>query len=512
MRDKVASGVAWSIAEKVGSMLLQMGVSIVILRLLTPEQMGIMAIPVVFSSLALVMVDSGFSQTLIRKAVPSEEDYKSVFVFNIAVSVLLYLLLVGAMPWIARFYGMPELVRIAPVLFLLVPLNALCVIQNTIFTRQFRFARLSKVVFTSSLVSGLVAIGMAWAGCGIWSLVGQRVVAMGVRAMLLWGLSDWRPRAAFDAGRLRAMAPYSFRLLATDLISSVYNNVSQLFVGKLYAADVLGFFNQAQKLKELPVTSTMQAVQSVTFPALSKIADDERKFAESYRQVVMIVAFVMLPMMAGLIVVAPEMVDSLLGEKWMPMVPYFQVISLAGMFAPIATVSNNVLKVKSNGRIIVRLEVVKKVVMTLVLILTIPHSVLAVTWGLSAMAFSNDPQFWRDDPVCGADGRSFSADVAAYSFCDGGDVRCGLGFRTLHQLRTSAYVPIESGGRRGLLRWVRSVVPARSDAGRVGISKKALPVKEELFYIRFNRFRSMRNHVEFVRVSPGTGNGEGYYA
>ena len=367
MRDKVASGVAWSIAEKVGSMLLQMGVSIVILRLLTPEQMGIMAIPVVFSSLALVMVDSGFSQTLIRKAVPSEEDYKSVFVFNIAVSVLLYLLLVGAMPWIARFYGMPELVRIAPVLFLLVPLNALCVIQNTIFTRQFRFARLSKVVFTSSLVSGLVA--------------------MGVRAMVLWGLSDWRPRAAFDAGRLRAMAPYSFRLLATDLISSVYNNVSQLFVGKLYAADVLGFFNQAQKLKELPVTSTMQAVQSVTFPALSKIADDERKFAESYRQVVMIVAFVMLPMMAGLIVVAPEMVDSLLGEKWMPMVPYFQVISLAGMFAPIATVSNNVLKVKSNGRIIVRLEVVKKVVMTLVLILTIPHSVLAVTWGLSAMAF-----------------------------------------------------------------------------------------------------------------------------
>lgn len=387
MRDKVASGVAWSIAEKVGSMLLQMGVSIVILRLLTPEQMGIMAIPVVFSSLALVMVDSGFSQTLIRKAVPSEEDYKSVFVFNIAVSVLLYLLLVGAMPWIARFYGMPELVRIAPVLFLLVPLNALCVIQNTIFTRQFRFARLSKVVFTSSLVSGLVAIGMAWAGCGIWSLVGQRVVAMGVRAMLLWGLSDWRPRAAFDAGCLRAMAPYSFRLLATDLISSVYNNVSQLFVGKLYAADVLGFFNQAQKLKELPVTSTMQAVQSLTFPALSKIADDERKFAESYRQVVMIVAFVMLPMMAGLIVVAPEMVDSLLGEKWMPMVPYFQVISLAGMFAPIATVSNNVLKVKSNGRIIVRLEVVKKIVMTLVLILTIPHSVLAVTWGLSAMAF-----------------------------------------------------------------------------------------------------------------------------
>lgn len=368
-------------------MLLQMGVSIVILRLLTPEDMGVMAIPTVFSALALVMVDSGFSQTLIRKASPSEGDYKSVFVFNITVSLLLYLLLVGTMPWIARFYEMPELVQIAPVLFLLIPFNALCVIQNTIFTRQFRFALISKVVFTSSLVSGLVAIGMAWAGCGIWSLVGQRVVAMGVRAILLWSLSSWRPKAPYEGRSLREMAPYSLRLLSTDLISSIYNNISQLFVGKLYATDVLGFFNQAQKLKDLPVTSTMQAVQSVTFPALSKIADDERKFAESYRQVVMIVAFVMLPMMAGLIAIAPEMFTSLLGEKWVPIVPYFQVISLAGMFAPIATVSNNVLKVKSNGRIIVRLEIVKKAVMTLVLILTIPRSVIAVTWGLSAMAF-----------------------------------------------------------------------------------------------------------------------------
>ena len=387
LRDRVASGVAWNMAEKAGSMLLQAVVSLVVLRLLMPEDLGVMAIPTVFSALALVVVDSGFSQTLIRKDAPTQGDYKSVFLFNIVVSLLLYVLLVALAPVAARFYDMPVLTRIAPVLFLLLPLNALCVIQNTIFTRQFRFALISKVVFISTLAGGLVAVAMALAGCGVWSLVGQRVTAMGTKAALFWALSDWRPRAPYDGGALRRMAPYSTRLLVTDLIASGYNNISQLFVGRMYSADILAYFNQAQKLKELPVTSTMQAVQSVTFPALSKIADDERKFAESYRQVVMIVAFVMLPMMAGLIVVAPEMVDSLLGEKWMPMVPYFQVISLAGMFAPIATVSNNVLKVKSNGRIIVRLEVVKKVVMTLVLILTIPHSVLAVTWGLSAMAF-----------------------------------------------------------------------------------------------------------------------------
>lgn len=386
LRDKVASGVAWSIAEKVGSMLLQMGVSIVILRMLTPDDLGIMAIPTVFSTLALVMVDSGFSQTLIRKAAPSQSDYKSVFVFQVVFSLLLYALLVGTMPAVARFYGMPELGRIAPILFLLVPLNALCVVQNTIFTRQYRFSLISKVMFCSSLVSGAVAVGMAWAGCGVWSLVGQRVTAMGVRASLLWALSDWRPRAAYEGRSLRAMAPYSLRLLATDLIVSIYNNVSQLFIGKLYATDVLGFFSQAQKLKELPVSSTVQAVQNVTFPALSEIAGDDRKLTESYRQVVMIVAFVMFPAMAGLIGIAPQMFAALLGTKWLPAVPYFQILALSGMFAPISIVSYNVLKTKSNGRIIVRLEVLKKAVMTLILALTIPRSVTAVAWGLSAMA------------------------------------------------------------------------------------------------------------------------------
>ena len=306
LRDKVASGVAWSIGEKVGSMLLQMGVSIIILRMLMPEDLGVMAIPTVLVTLALVMVDSGFSQTLIRKTDPTPADYKSVFLFNVAASLLLYVLLVATAPWVARFYGMPILARIAPVLFLLLPLNALCVIQNTIFTRQFRFALISKVVFASSLVSGVVAIAMAWGGLGVWSLVGQRVTAMGVKALLFWWLSDWRPRVPYEGAALRSMAPYSLRLLATDLISTLYNNVSQLFVGKLYPTDLLGFFNQAQKLKDLPVTSTIQAVQNVTFPALSKIADDERKFADSYRQVVMIVAFVMFPAMAGLIAIAPR--------------------------------------------------------------------------------------------------------------------------------------------------------------------------------------------------------------
>lgn len=387
LKEKVAGGVAWSIAEKVGSMLLQMVVSIVVARLLLPEDFGVMAILTFFTALALVMVDSGFSQTLIRKDSPSREDYQSVFAFNIGVSVVLYVALVALAPVVARYYELPVIAKIAPVLFLLLPINALCVIQNTIFTREFRFQLLSKANFAASLVAGAVAIAMALAGCGVWSLVGQRVTTLAVKTLILWVRSDWRPSLGLSMRPVREMAPFSFRLLTTDLISSIYNNISQMFIGKIYSADTLGFFNQAQKFKDLPLTSAMQSVQSVTYPALSKIGDQREKFAESYRQVLMVVAFMLFPAMIGIAVVAEDLFALLLGEKWMPTVPYLQILCLTGLFQPLAIIAYNILKVKSDGAIILRLEIAKKALMTLLLALTIPHSVKAVAWGLVVMSF-----------------------------------------------------------------------------------------------------------------------------
>ena len=290
LRDKVASGVAWSMAEKVGTMLLQLAVSLTILRLLNPAIMGVIAIPTAFLAVAIVIADSGFSQALIRKGTPTADDYKSVFAFNVGVALVLYGVLVALAGSIARFYDMPEITRIAPVFFLQLPMSAACAIQNTIFVRTFRFALLSKVTFASWFIAGMVAIGLALAGFGIWCIVVQRVLQASVRALLLWWLSDWRPCGACSRGPLREMAPFSFSLIATDLISTFYNKIPQFFLGRLYPADTLGSFDQAIKLKDQPTISAMQAVQSVTFPALAKIKDDAPKFAESYRQVVMVVS------------------------------------------------------------------------------------------------------------------------------------------------------------------------------------------------------------------------------
>lgn len=386
LEHSVVRGVAWSFSEKLLTMIIQMVVSIVVARELMPEDFGVMAIMTFFTSIALTIVDSGFSQTLIRKAQPTDEEYRSVLQFNIVTSLILYALFVALAFPVAHFYDQPIIYEIAPVLFLLLPINAMCVVQTVMFTREFRFALLSKIVFAASLISGVVAIVMAMCGCGIWALVAQRLLMMAIKAVAFWWIRRWRTTARYSGRALRAMAPFSLRLLATDLIASIYNNVAQLFIGKMHATSTLGYYSQAQKLKDLPVTSTVQAVQGVTYPALSKVADDATKFSEGYLRIVRLLGFVLFPAMLGFVAIADDMFMLLLGEKWMPTVPYFEILALSGLFYPLAMVSYNVLKTKSDGRVIVRLEIVKRVIMTAILCYAIPQSVEAIAWGMTAMA------------------------------------------------------------------------------------------------------------------------------
>ena len=386
LETKVASGIAWSFLEKILTMVIQMVVSIIVARELMPEDFGVMAIMTFFTSVALAIVDSGFSQALIRKESPSDSDYRTVLYFNLAMSVVLYGVLVAVAYPVAMLYDAPVIWTIAPVLFLVLPINALCVVQTVMFTREFRFALLSKVVFVASLVSGVVAVVMAIMGWGIWALVAQRLLMMGIKALAFWSIRRWRSDAPLSLASLRAMAPFSLRLLATDLIASVYNNVAQLFIGKIHNTSMLGYYSQAQKLKDLPVISTVQAVQGVTFPALSQIKDDDTKFSAGYLRISEMLAFVVFPLMLGMVAVAEDMFLLLLGDKWMPTVPYFEILALSGLFYPLGVVSYNVLKSRSDGAVIVRLEIVKRIIQTLILAVTIPMGVTAVAWGVTAMA------------------------------------------------------------------------------------------------------------------------------
>ena len=389
LKHKVVKGVAWSTIEKVLSALLQLAVSLVLLNLLSPEDYGIMAIVAAFPAILMPLVDSGFSQALIRKKDVDDTDYSSVFYVNIAISVALYTILVALSPAIAEFFDVPHFRVIAPVLYLLIPINALSNIQNAILSRSMEFKSLSLYTLVANAVSSGVAIWMAVEGLGVWALVGQRLGVVIVKTAMLWWGSSWRPKWLFSLDRIKGMFRYGSRILLSDLVSNVYYQISNLFIGKYYTKSELGYYDRGNKIKEMPVTSTIMAVLNVTFPAFSRQKEDKPKLAMNARKVFIMWAFVMLPLMGGLIAVAEDMFRALLPEIWLPAVPYLQILSIGGLLAPLSVISYNLVKVCSDGKMIFRIEFIKKVIATLVLVITIPISVEAIAWGQVAIFVSD---------------------------------------------------------------------------------------------------------------------------
>lgn len=389
LKGKVVKGVAWSTVEKICSALLQFVVSLVLLNLLSPEDYGLMAIVAAFPAILMPLVDSGFSQALIRKGEVDDLDYSSVFYVNITISVVLYATLVAIAPACGRYFGAPDFAVIAPILYLLIPINSFSNIQNAILQRTMEFKNLSLYVLLANAISSAVAIWMAVSGLGVWALVGQRLGVVIVKTALMWIGSSWRPRWQFSLERIRGMFRYGSRILLSDLVSNVYYQISNLFIGKFYTKADLGYYDRGNKIKEMPVTSTIMAVLGVTFSAFSRQKEDKVKLHDNARKVYILWAFVMFPMMCGLIAVAEDMFRVLLTDLWLPAVPYLRILSVAGLLAPLSVISFNLVKVCDDGNVIFRIEFIKKLIATAILAITIPIGVKAIAWGQVAIFVSD---------------------------------------------------------------------------------------------------------------------------
>ena len=389
LKGKVVKGVAWSTVEKICSALLQFVVSLVLLNLLSPEDYGLMAIVAAFPAILMPLVDSGFSQALIRKGEVDDLDYSSVFYVNITISVVLYATLVAIASACGRYFGAPDFAVIAPILYLLIPINSFSNIQNAILQRTMEFKNLSLYVLLANAISSAVAIWMAVRGLGVWALVGQRLGVVIVKTALMWIGSSWRPRWQFSLERIRGMFRYGSRILLSDLVSNVYYQISNLFIGKFYTKADLGYYDRGNKIKEMPVTSTIMAVLGVTFSAFSRQKEDKVKLHDNARKVYILWAFVMFPMMCGLIAVAEDMFRVLLTDLWLPAVPYLRILSVAGLLAPLSVISFNLVKVCDDGNVIFRIEFIKKLIATAILAITIPSGVKAIAWGQVARFVSD---------------------------------------------------------------------------------------------------------------------------
>jgi len=381
LKHRVVRGVAWTLVERGGALVVQMAVSLVLVRLLTPADFGLVGMLAVFSMISFVFIDGGFTQSLIRKENPTPEDFSTVFFLNLAVGAGAYLILC-ALAWpIASFYGEPQLIRLAPAIFLPLPITALVTVPQTIFIKAMDFRTPAKISLLSMLVSSGAALWMAFTGWGVWALVWQPVIHITVRSLYTWTLISWRPVRRFSRSSLRELAGFGSSLFLASLINQFFTSLMQMFIARFYGAGQFGLYDQSRKLKDIPSDTLSASVAGVTFPALTTLRNEPEKLRESSRKVMIVMSFMLFPVMAGMIVTAREFFPIILTDRWAGAIPYFQVLCLTALVIPMTTVMQNVIKVRGESRLLLTTELLRKAFALAVMIVAIPAGLKAVVWG-----------------------------------------------------------------------------------------------------------------------------------
>ena len=380
LKHKARSALLWSGAE----ILLRQGfyivVTIVLARLLAPEVFGTVALLYLFGGLANVFVDGGFSAALIQRKDITHTDESTVFWFNLLMATVLGLAFCISAPAFARFYGQPVLVPLVMLLALNLFLSALSAIHTTLLTRHLEFRLQMKVSVAAGLVSGVVAITMAWAGYGIWALAAQVLVATSVNTLLLWLLHAWRPARVFSMESVRRLFAFGGYLMIAALMDVFYTRIYSLLIGKMHGVRELGFYNRADGAREMPMGILGSLLVSVAFPVFSAAAGDREQLRQGVRFSIRSMMLLNIPMMLGLMAVSGPLIVGLFGQKWQPAVPILQVMCLASLLWPLLMLNLQVLKAQGHSHLFFRLEVFKKVLGTLFLVAGAFFGVLGIVW------------------------------------------------------------------------------------------------------------------------------------
>lgn len=368
LKQKTVKSVIWSIGGQFAKHGTQFILQIILARLLLPEDFGKIGMILVFILISNIMIDSGFSQALIREQKVDQADYSTVFYFNLAVSFFLYGILYVSAPSISVFFNESQLVPLLRVLSLCLIINALSIIQRTLLTKNIDFKTQTKIVIISGLLSGAIAIISALLGLGVWSLVIKTVSLQLFQSILLWVFNDWRPSLVFQFESIKRLFGFGSRLMIAGVISIIYSNIYYVVIGKMYPIAQLGYYTNAAKITEPASLSITAALQKVTYPVLSTIQDEEERLKHGFRKIIRISAFINFPLMVGLAAIADPFVQLLFGEKWIPMVIYFQMLCIAGMLNPIHEIDLNILQVKGKSSLFLKLSIARKIILTVLIV------------------------------------------------------------------------------------------------------------------------------------------------
>ncbi|MFR7758290.1 MAG: lipopolysaccharide biosynthesis protein [Christensenellales bacterium] len=381
-KAKALSGLMWSFLEKFGAQCVTLVVSIVLARLLEPDVFGMIGIVTVFMAVLNVFVDSGLGNALIQKKDADAVDFSSVFFFNILMCTALYLLLFLTAPLVAKFFKLPELSPVIRVMGLTLIFSGINNVQKAFVARHLKFKRFFFATLGGTLGAAAVGIFMAVKGYGVWALVGQSLFSSLANTVILWITVKWRPVWKFSGERFKGLFFYGWKLLAASLIGTIYNNLRQLIIGKMYSAESLAFYNRGYMIPNTFVGSVSSAIDSVLLPVLASAQDDKEAVMAITRRSVRISAYVMWPIMMGIAACSEALISVLLTDKWLPSAPFIIIFCITYAFQPLESANLNAIKALGRSDIYLKLDLIRK---------TIGFTILVSTmwFGPLVMALSN---------------------------------------------------------------------------------------------------------------------------
>lgn len=378
---RIARAVSWSAIDVLVRHGLNFVVLVILARFLSPADFGLVAMLALFVAVAALLVESGFSQALIQRKQTTHLDESTIFFFTVLMGGLIAIALCTIAPWIAGFYGQPVLEQMTYWMALNLFLKSLATIHTTLLAKELNFKLITKTGTVSALISGGVAIFMAMHEWGVWSLIGQVLTATITSVLLLWMFHSWRPQMAFSFASLRSYFGFGGYLLWTGLLGTLHIHLYALLIGKMHSVQDVGFFSQAQRLQQLPVSIMTNVVGRVAFPVFSEAADDKVRLARGVRKALTSVMFVNAPLMLAMMVLAEPLVVGLLGEKWLPAVPVLQVLTAVGLMWPLHALNINVLKAQGHSALNARIQIIKLTVAVALLLILSPYGILAIAYG-----------------------------------------------------------------------------------------------------------------------------------
>jgi O-antigen/teichoic acid export membrane protein len=387
LHDRATQGFMWSFTENFTGQGITFLIGVILARILSPREFGLIGMTGVVFAIIQTFVDSGFSQALIRRDKCTDSDYNTVFIFNLGVAVLLLGIVYWVAPFVALFFSEGELSPIIRVLSISVILYSLSIVQTTKLIKKLDFKTLAKISLGSSLVSGIIAVYLAYHGFGVWSLVWRLLISQFLSTSILWLHNRWMPHRGFDFVAFKELFTFGSKLLFASFINVVFDKANSIVVGRYYNPVTLGYYLRADQISNLPSSQITNVIQRVSYPILVELGNDLDRMRNGFRKLIQVSTVIIFPIMCGLSAVAEPFVLTLLGDRWSPCILYLRIVSIAMMLYPLHAINLNVLNVKGRSDLFLRLEIIKKVVFIPVIAVGAFVGVLPMLWCFLAYSF-----------------------------------------------------------------------------------------------------------------------------